>query len=249
MPLSVFPNVEVADESLLERLRHVSSCAVSDALRTLRVVEGGCLPASIQNIAYKQTMVGTATTVFAPDGTSLALHMSMLTHATNRVLVVATNGYHHIAYMGDIQALLAQRNGCLGIILDGFVRDKEGISQLDIPVFAKGSLPSHSVKEEKGSINAPIAIGNVIINPGDVIIGDNDGAVVIPRHALKRVVEHAEEKERVDAARQERVAQFDFQNVEDVTEYMNIVVQDVAHYIEEHQDRLEKIRKIVNKPE
>lgn len=243
MSLSIFPKTDAADANLLDRLRKLSSCAVSDTLNTLHIVEGGSLPSGIQNLNHKETMVGTAATVFAPDGTSLALHVAMLTHSTDRVLVVATNAYHHIAYMGDIQGLIAERNGCLGIVLDGYVRDKEGIQGLNVPIFAKGSLSSHSVTEEKGAINAPISIGNVIINPGDVIIGDNDGAVVIPRYALEKVVLHAEEKEAADAARQERVAQFDFANVSDVDDYKKIVVKAVANYIDANHDRLEKLRK------
>ena len=241
MPLSVFPNSPVVDNKLLERLSKVSSSAVSDALMRLQIVDGGCLPGSIQCMNGSGSMVGTATTVFAPNGTSMALHLSMLTHARNHILVVATNEYNHNAYMGDIQGLLAQRNGCLGIILDGYIRDKEGVQSLDMPIFAKGSIPSHTVKEVNGAINAPISIGNVIINPGDVIIADCDGVVVIPRFALEKVLVCAEEKEIADANRQKRVAAFDFDSVTEITDYQNIIVKDVASYIEKHKALLDTI--------
>ena len=85
-------------------------------------------------------MVGVATTVYAPKGNSLPFHLAIYLYARDRVLVVATDSYEEGPYMGAIMAMTAMQNGATGIVIDGHVSDREQMRQLNVPIYAKGSI-------------------------------------------------------------------------------------------------------------
>ncbi|WP_295180553.1 RraA family protein [Veillonella sp.] len=236
----------------LDELKTLSAAVVSDALDVVRgrlkkqaeetesVVlqrligskRGGVLPSSIQSLGEcEQTLVGSVTTVWAPDGTSLPLHLALLKQARHHVVVVATNQCKTTSYIGDIQALLAYRNQCQGLIIDGLVRDKRGILATALPVFCSGTSPKRPNKAERGGINVSIEIGSIHIEPEDYVVADADGVVIVPRELVREVIDAAKQKEAYDKARKDRVAQFDFKSVNDEHDYETIVTEDVARYL------------------
>ncbi len=188
----------------------------------------------------EKTVVGMALPVYAPKGTCIPFFLPMYSDKIkDHVLVVASAkadepAYTECAYLGDIQALTAARNGCRGIIVDGAVRDRKGLQDIDMPVWARGFRPNPPRKEQEGSINDTITIQGAIIESGDIVVADANGIVVIPKGIVPEVLEKAAKKEAADEARKSAVEKFDFKAVEnpdDHNEYDSIMNLDIKAYL------------------
>jgi 4-hydroxy-4-methyl-2-oxoglutarate aldolase len=159
----------------------------------------GGMSASIKPILEKCTMVGPAVTVKIYPADNLMLHKATEVAKAGDVLVVDAAGYPDMAILGDLLCLVCKTKGIEGIVLDGGVRDIEGIRDLDFPVFAKGITPVGPLKDSPGSINVPIHCGGMPVMPGDLIVGDADGVAVVPKGRIQEVLEKGRaimEKER-----------------------------------------------------
>lgn len=188
----------------------------------------------------EKTVVGMALPVYAPKGTCIPFFLPMYSDKIkDHVLVVASAkadepAYTECAYLGDIQALTAARNGCRGIIVDGAVRDRKGLQDIDMPVWARGFRPNPPRKEQEGKINDTITIQGAIIESGDIVVADANGIVVIPKGIVPEVLEKAAKKEAADEARKSAVEKFDFKAVEnpdDHNEYDSIMNLDIKAYL------------------
>lgn len=116
--MEIFNTITTVSSEILQEFEKLSSTVVSDAIDILNLEDGGCLPYTIHPLHnYTKTLVGPITTVYAPEGTSLPVHLAMATHAKNRVLLIATDNCKSCAFLGDIQSHLAALNGCKGIVI------------------------------------------------------------------------------------------------------------------------------------
>lgn len=140
-----------------------------------------------------QTALGPAYTVKLPAGDNLLLYYAIDHAKPGDILVISNEGFTERALCGEIMIGLAQKRGLGGLIIDGAIRDKEELKQLDIAVFAKASNPNGPYKNGPGEINTPIAIGNQVIFPGDIIYGDEDGIIVIPKDHISSVIEESKQ--------------------------------------------------------
>ena len=113
-------------------------------------------------------------------------------------MVVDGKGYTERAVAGDFVISLAQNLGLRGMVIDGAIRDIQGIRSLDFPVFCRSSTLAASVKAEKGECQVPISCGGVSVNPGDLIVGDADGVIVIPNGKEEEVLQATLEKLKKD---------------------------------------------------
>lgn len=139
-----------------------------------------------------QMMVGPAFTVKARAGDNLALHAALNFCQEGDVLVVSNEGDDSRALMGEVMmAYLKYTKKVAGIVLDGPIRDIDEIGKWDFPVYCTGTTPGGPYKEGPGEINVPIACGNISVNPGDIILGDPDGVIVIPLKDAAKVLEDA----------------------------------------------------------
>lgn len=139
-----------------------------------------------------QMMVGPAYTVKARAGDNLALHAALNLCGEGDVLVVSNEGDDSRALMGGVMmAYLMCTKKVAGIVLDGPIRDIDEIGKWDFPVYCTGFTPGGPYKEGPGEINVPIACGNISVNPGDIILGDPDGVIVIPRRDAAQILEAA----------------------------------------------------------
>jgi len=120
---------------------------------------------------------------------NLMLHKATEVAKAGDVLVVDAGGFADMAILGDLLCLVCKTKGIEGIVLDGGVRDIEGIRELGFPVFAKGIIPVGPLKDSPGSINVPIQCGGMPVMPGDLIVGDPDGVAVVPRARIQEVLE------------------------------------------------------------
>lgn len=158
----------------------------------------------------------------------------MATHAQERILLISTNNHKNCAFLGDIQGHLATLNGCKGIVLDGFVRDKDGIKGLDLPIYCTGTYPKRPGKADIGGINMPITIGHVKVHSGDLLIADNDGVIIIPQDYAITVLETAKKKDASDTARLKRVKEFNYNGTKNIRDFTSMLTKDVADYVKEN---------------
>jgi regulator of RNase E activity RraA len=127
-----------------------------------------------------EAFVGSAVTASGGPRDLLAAMALLDVVQAGDVAVIATSNDESGAVFGDIWTAAAQRKGLIAAVTDGLVRDTAGIEQLGMPVFARGKSPNSGHQNGPGEINGPVSVGGMTISPGDIVLGDRDGVVVIP---------------------------------------------------------------------
>jgi 4-hydroxy-4-methyl-2-oxoglutarate aldolase len=162
--------------------------------------KSGALPSAIKPLASGMRLRGPAVTVSCPPGDNLRIHHALYVARPGDVLVVDVGGGHEFGYWGEIMTVAAQARHLGGLVIDGSVRDGDRIGELGFAVFARGRCIRGTGKDpSKGTVNHPIRIGDVQIDPGDVVVGDADGVVVIPAGRLTEVASLSERREAGEA--------------------------------------------------
>lgn len=147
----------------------------------------------------EQMMVGPAYTVKCRAGDNLALHAALGLCNEGDVIVVSNEEDNTRAIMGEVMmAYLRYTKKIAGIIIDGPIRDIDEIGKWDFPVYCTGTTPGGPYKEGPGEVNVPIACGGISINPGDIILADPDGVIVIPRKDAAKILEEAKKFQAAD---------------------------------------------------
>jgi 4-hydroxy-4-methyl-2-oxoglutarate aldolase len=139
--------------------------------------------------------------VHSPGGDNLWLHRAIYAAQPGDVLVVHTNGHYGHGYWGEIMSTAAKMRGLAGLVIDGCVRDGELLARIGFPVFARGLCVRGTGKDlgARGWINAATLFEDVVVSPGDLIVGDGDGVVCIARDRVERVLQVAREREQQEA--------------------------------------------------
>jgi 4-hydroxy-4-methyl-2-oxoglutarate aldolase len=160
----------------------------------------------IKPIDSDMKVCGSAITVDSPAADNLTLHKAIEVAAEGDVLVVDAKGNKEAGGMwGEIMTTAAQTKGIRGIIIDGAVRDARALLELKFPTFASAISPGGTVKKTLGSINTSIVCGGVAVHPGDVVVGDADGVVVVPRNIAENLITKAEERENAETEIKKRL--------------------------------------------
>ena len=159
----------------------------------------GLLSPEIRPVKAGLKLVGRAVTVFATPGDNVMIHVAMEQCEPGDVMVVAVNSRSECGYFGDLLATLMQARGIAGLVIDSGVRDLADLRQMGIPVFSRCISAQGTVKETLGDVNVPVVCGGQVINPSDLIIGDDDGVVVVRRHELDSVAQKSEAREEKEA--------------------------------------------------
>lgn len=150
----------------------------------------------------EQVMAGPAYTVKCRAGDNLALHAALGRCSEGDVLVVSNEEDTTRAIMGEIMmAYLYYTKKIAGIIIDGPIRDIDEIGKWDFPVYCTGTTPGGPYKEGPGEVNVPVACGGVSVNPGDIVVGDPDGVIVIPRKDAAAILTDAKAFMEADTAK------------------------------------------------
>ncbi|HPA60299.1 MAG TPA: RraA family protein [Clostridia bacterium] len=163
-----------ADKEMIELFRDMPVACIADNMSRIT-----CMDQSLVNYGGSATMAGSAFTVKVPEGDNLLVHMSLDMIKEGDVLVIDGGGCMHRSLVGEIMCTYAYKKGCAGIVVDGVIRDVARLKKLPIPIYAKGVQPNGPYKDGLGEINAPVAVGGIVVFPGDIMIGDEDGVVAI----------------------------------------------------------------------
>jgi 4-hydroxy-4-methyl-2-oxoglutarate aldolase len=150
-------------------------------------------------------MLGAAVTCETGPNDNLAILGALAVAKPGDVVIAASEGFMNSAVVGDNVALMAKGKGLAGLVVDGMMRDLAGLLPVKLPLFCRGITPNSCVRSGPGRIGLPIAIGGVTIHPGDVVIGDRDGVVVIPQAALDRLLPRIESIVAAEADTQARI--------------------------------------------
>lgn len=203
-------------EKVIERFKQVPTTAISDILSGMNNLDP-----SIKPLKEEYKIAGRAYTVKLPVGDNLMLLKSIKEAKPGDILVVDVKGDDYRAIAGDFVVGMMQTMGFGGLVVDGVIRDIVDIKKLDFPVFAKGTTVSSGGKNGPGETNVPISCGGAPVNPGDIIVGDVDGVVVIPQERAKEVLAGAIKKMASDDEREAKIAG----NKEAIIEYVNSMLE------------------------
>ncbi|WFE41105.1 RraA family protein [Micromonospora sp. WMMD998] len=183
-----------------DRLGRIDTATLSDAMG-----RHGAMSHRMRPLDLDSKLVGTAVTAHCPEGDNLMVHKALQLGEPGDVLVVDTGGTYDATVLGRNMSLFAHRVGFVGAVIDGSVRDRSGIMAIPFPVFCVGIVPRSAVKHSVGSVNVPVTCGGVVVSPGDVIVGDEDGVVVVPRGVAEQVAEAAEARLRMEEQQKQDV--------------------------------------------
>lgn len=183
------------------------SAAVVNAARPIPVAVIGdvshrlfSFPGGYQNYAPKaRSFAGPAFTVRVRPGDNLFLHKALDLAEPGDIVVCDAGGAQENAILGEMMSRYAASRGIAGIIINGAIRDRAGIAKLEIPVYALGVTPNGPWKSGPGELGYPIASGGLAIAPGDLIVGDEDGVLVLPRAQAADIVAKAQAHVHVEA--------------------------------------------------
>lgn len=161
----------------------------------------GALPCALKPIAPGMRVCGPALTVHSPGGDNLWLHRALDVARPGDVMVVYASGVYEHGYWGEIMATMAQARGVAGLVIDGGVRDSTLLAEMGFPVFSRGLCIRGTGKDfgAQGWINHPIRLGEVTVDGGDLIVGDADGVVAIPRARAAEVIGKSVQREADEA--------------------------------------------------
>lgn len=188
----IIENEICENEDELSLLKNISTCILNDVMHRLYGVNPKI---KLLNSETAVKMIGRACTVKTAPGDTLLLHHALELARENDVIVADGQGETQRAVGGEIILRLAQMKGISGIVVDGVLRDISGIQELTMPVFALGTSNIGPWKNGPGEINVPVSCGGQAIRPGDILVGDADGVVVIPKEYKTQVIRMAMEKQ------------------------------------------------------
>lgn len=163
------------EDELLSAFASIPSANIGDGMDRL-----GLLDAAIKPVWPGAHIVGRAFTCWTRPGDNLWLHKALEQASPGDVIVVNGGADETRALLGELIGVRARTKGIAGFVVDGSVRDAEGLAEYGMPVFARAITPAGPYKDGPGKLSIPIAVGGVSVAPGDIIVGDADGVAVVP---------------------------------------------------------------------
>ena len=186
----------------VERYRQLPVANVSDSMN--RMTAGG---ARLRPMHREGVLAGPALTVKARPGDNLMLHYALDIARPGDVIVVDAGGDLSNALIGEMMVAYAVKRGVAGIVINGAIRDAANIGAGNFPLFAAGVSHRGPYKDGPGEVNVPIAIDGMVVEPGDLVIGDEDGLLCVPFEHIEQVYERAAAKYAAEHKQMEQIAQ------------------------------------------
>lgn len=176
------------EKRLIEGLRNLPVANIDDCMNRISAVDSSIKPMN------KEPLIGCAFTVKCPAGDNLMFHKALDLAKEGDIIVVAAGGGIERSLCGEIMVAYAKSKGIAGFLVDGCIRDVDAIAKIDFPVYAKGVTPNGPYKNGPGEINVPVSFAGQVICPGDIIIGDGDGVIIIKPEEAEELIKKTVEK-------------------------------------------------------
>lgn len=194
-------NITRADPAAVERLSKLGVATIHEAMGRV-----GLMKPYIRPVYQGARICGTAVTVLLQPGDNWMMHVAAEQLQPGDVAVAACTTENEDGFFGDLLATSFQARGAKGLIIDGGVRDVDELQKMGFPVFSKAIHAKGTIKATLGSVNVQIICAGAIVNPGDVVVADVDGIVVVPAAIAMQVAETAEHRESFEGEKRAKLA-------------------------------------------